>query len=188
VLTPVSKTTSISITASGTTPLSLECQDFTGTDVNTTFCTGGTNGPFSGNITSRALLPPYSLNDPLPTADGCTISSIVSPAWWFNDFETNTTTAAAAGNSSGVVTARFGMELQTGGASAPPTGNQAVVRADGVRAANVSADSPWNRCVLESVGDLALAPTGCEFRFDMASRFLGLRVDWKCADLDPGSP
>ena len=87
------------------------------------------------------------------------------------------------------MTARFGMELQTAAAS---TGNFAIVAADGVpvggAATNNSAELPWNKCVLESVGDAALAPTGCEFRYDMASRFLGLRVNWTCADLDRGSP
>ncbi|KAK4155377.1 hypothetical protein C8A00DRAFT_42011 [Chaetomidium leptoderma] len=176
----------ISVAASGTTPLSLECQVFneTATTQTTTFCTGGTNGTFAGNTTSRALLQPYSLNDPLPTAESCTISSIVSPAWWFHDFQTNTTT-----NNSQVVTAKFGMELQTGPQS---TGSFAILTADGVPYSNVSTNSsaelPWNKCVLESVGDIALAPTGCEFRYDMASRFLGLKVQWECADLDKGSP
>jgi hypothetical protein len=110
---------------------------------------------------------------------------VLSPAWWFNSFETNTTT-----NNNHTVTAQFGMELQTGGAQS--TGNFAIVAADGVvssiPATNSSAELPWNTCVLQSVGDAALAPTGCEFRYDMASRFLGLRVQWACADLNRGSP
>ena len=81
------------------------------------------------------------------------------------------------------------MELQT---AAESTGNFAIVSAEGVpvggAATNNSAELPWNKCGLESVGDAALAPTGCEFRYDMASRFLGLRVNWTCADLDRGSP
>ena len=107
---------------------------------------------------------------------------MLSPAWWFSAFETNTTT-----NNTDVVTARFAMELQTGAQS---TGNMANIVANGVRyaAANASAELPWNKCVIESVGDPTLAPTGCEFRYDMASRFLGVKVDWKCADLDAGSP
>jgi hypothetical protein len=80
------------------------------------------------------------------------------------------------------------MELQTG---SEPTGYTANIVTDGVRyasASNSSADLPWNKCVIDSVGDAALAPTGCEFRYEMASGFLGLRVNWTCADLDAGSP
>lgn len=176
-------TCSIAITASGSTPLPLECTDFP--ESSTTFCTGGSNGTFAGNITSRALLQPYSLNDPLPTAESCTIASVVSPAWWFNNFETNTTR-----NGSETVTARFGMELQTG---AQATGYVAEIVANGVRYAaptngTSAGELPWNKCVIESVGDPVLAPTGCEFRYEMASRFLGLRVQWQCADLDAKSP
>lgn len=176
-----SRTTSISITASGSTTLPLECNVF---NPQTTFCTGGSEAPFTGNITSRALLPPYSLNDPLATAPSCTISSIISPAWWFTNFETNTTT-----QNSEVVTARFGMELQT---REQPTGYTAYVVTNGVQYSNESAgeveELPWYECGIESMGDPALSPTECEFRYDMASRFLGLRVGWACADLDAGSP
>ncbi|KAK3306381.1 uncharacterized protein B0T15DRAFT_412603 [Chaetomium strumarium] len=165
----------IAITASGTTHLDLACQTFP--DSSTTFCTGGTSGSFPGNVTSRAILPPYALNDPLPTADGsCTISSVLRPAWWFDNFETNTTTAHSE-----VVTLRLGMELQirgdgtsSGGGGGGGGGGGEVV--------------PWNKCAFESVGDPMLAPTGCEFRYDMASRFLGMRVQWECEDLDPRSP
>jgi hypothetical protein len=173
--------TSIAITASGSTTLPLECNVF---NAEITFCTGASDAPFTGNITSRALLPPHSLNDPLATTPSCTISSILSPAWWFTNFETNTTTT-----NSDVVTARFGMELQTRDA---PTGYTAYVVTNGVRYSNVSANStaelPWHECGIESMGDPALSPTGCEFRYDMASRFLGLRVQWACADLDAGNP
>ncbi|KAG7288290.1 hypothetical protein NEMBOFW57_007821 [Staphylotrichum longicolle] len=173
----------IAITASGSTPPPLECTDFP--ESSHTFCTGGSNGTFAGNITSRALLQPYSLNDPLPTAESCTIASVLSPAWWFNNFETNTTR-----NGSETVTARFGMELQTG---AQATGYVAEIVANGVRYAaptngTSAGELPWNKCVIESVGDPVLAPTGCEFRYEMASRFLGLRVQWQCADLDAKSP
>ncbi|KAK4119005.1 hypothetical protein N657DRAFT_650692 [Parathielavia appendiculata] len=174
----------ISITASGRTILDLACSHFSFPDI-VTFCTGGTDGTFPGSITSQALLQPYSLNDPLPTADSCTISSVLSPAWWLNNFETETTT----GNSD-VVTALFDMELQTGRSQVQPTGSGATLIADGVRVSTNSSSSelPWNKCELYAVSDTALAPTGCEIKYDMASRFLGLKVDWRCADLDPGSP
>jgi len=196
----------VAVTASGTTQLSLNCNVFNGTapsagsllsplDVGgngtsngntTTFCTGGTDGAFEGDkdAISRVPLPPYSLNDPLATADGCTVSSILAPGWWLHDFVTNTTFAH-----NDTVTARFGMELGRGGLR--PTGRFATVAADGVRysATNGSIDDmPWNECVLEGVGDVALAPTGCEFRYEMASRFLGLRVQWACDDLEKGNP
>ncbi|KAL2129132.1 hypothetical protein VTI74DRAFT_8194 [Chaetomium olivicolor] len=116
----------IILTAAGHTPLSLTCQDFT---PPTTFCTGGTSSPFRRNLTSCSLLPLYSLTGPLPIADSCTIASIVSPAWSFSDFETNTTV-----DNSDVLTARLGMELQIDGKGegGVPTGNPAVVVAGGV--------------------------------------------------------
>ncbi|KAL2167421.1 hypothetical protein VTG60DRAFT_1327 [Thermothelomyces hinnuleus] len=175
------------ITGYGTTALDLQCQVFNGTGEGntTTFCTGVTDGTFAGEATGRAALPPYSLRDPLPTAEGCTASSVVAPGWWLNDFVTNTTRAR-----NDTVTARFGLERR-GGAGAAPAGSFSIVAADGVRysSANGSVDAlPWNECVLGSVANAALAPTGCEFRYQMATRFLGLKVQWTCNDLDAESP
>lgn len=170
---------SFAITASGTTNLTLACQTFAG---ETTFCNGGPSGTFTGNVTSHALLPSYSLDDPLPTTNSCTVASMLSPAWWLDNFETNTTT-----DHSDVVTVRFGLELQT---SDQPTGSAATVVADGVHYSNASSAGalPWYSCNFAVVADHALAPTNCSFQYDMASRFLGLRVQWQCADLDAHSP
>jgi hypothetical protein len=117
---------------------------------------------------------------------------MLRPAWWFDHFETNTTTSHSE-----AVTLRLGMELQTGGDGDGPTGNYANLRVDGVAVGSNNTGNgsgtevpvpPWNKCAFESVGDVTLAPTGCEFRYDMASRFLGMRVQWECRDLDAGSP
>ncbi|SPQ23987.1 23147234-4904-4ae1-896b-19f665238165 [Thermothielavioides terrestris] len=176
--------TNFAITATGTTNLTLDCQTFEG---GTTFCTGGTSGAFPGNVTSHTLLQPYSLDDPLPTTDSCTVASMLSPAWWLDNFASNTTT-----NHSDVETVSFAMELQTSG---QPTGNAAYIATDGVRSSNGSAPAnssaaalPWYPCNITSVGDPTLAPTNCSFRYDMPSRFLGLQVQWQCADLDAHSP
>ncbi|AEO58268.1 hypothetical protein MYCTH_101321 [Thermothelomyces thermophilus ATCC 42464] len=181
------------ITGYGTTALDLQCQVFDGTGEGntTTFCTGVTDGTFAGEATGRpAALPPYSLRDPLPTAEGCTVSSVVAPGWWLNDFVTNTTRAR-----NDTVTARFGLERRGGVGAAAPAGSFSIVAADGVRyyyssAADGSVDAllPWNECVLESVANAALAPTGCEFRYRMATRFLALKVQWTCNDLDAENP
>ncbi|GAB1318422.1 hypothetical protein MFIFM68171_08632 [Madurella fahalii] len=46
-------------------------------------------------ITWSAPLAPYSIEDPLPTPDGCTISSVVSPSWIFSNFEIEHNTSAS---------------------------------------------------------------------------------------------
>ncbi|KAL2173742.1 uncharacterized protein P884DRAFT_303168 [Thermothelomyces heterothallicus CBS 202.75] len=100
------------ITGYGTTALDLQCQVFDGTGEGntTTFCTGVTDGTFAGEeATGRAALPPYSLRDPLPTAGGCTASSVLAPGWWLNDFAISTTRAR-----NDTVTARFGLERRGG--------------------------------------------------------------------------
>lgn len=174
------------ITGYGAIPLDLECQIFDGAGEGnqTAFCTGTTDGTFSGEATGREALPPYSLRDPLPTAEGCTVSSVVAPGWWLNDFVTNTTRAR-----NDTLTARFGLERRSAPGS-PPFGSFSIVAADGVRyaSANGSVDAlPWNECQI-SPANAALAPSACELRYQMATRYLGLNLQWTCNDLNTENP
>ncbi|KAL1839900.1 hypothetical protein VTJ49DRAFT_1035 [Mycothermus thermophilus] len=174
----------LALTALATTKLDLDCDQL---DERTIFCSGG-SAPFSGTIANRQPLPPYSLNDPLSTFPSCTVASVAAPAWWLSGFQTNTT--REQGES---VTARFGMELLTGTTSnVRPTGFGAHIVAHGVpvpfASENVTLEElPWNECVIEAAGDWTLAPTDCEFKYQMSSRYLGVRVGWTCSDLDPES-
>jgi hypothetical protein len=173
----------LAITAQAKTTLDLHCDQLA---QQTIFCSGGSE-PFSGTITKKEELPPYSLNDPLSTASSCTIASVAAPAWWLSRFETSTT--RDQGQSA---TVRFGMELLTDTASnVAPTGLGAYIVAHGVPSdsQNIPLDDlPWNKCVVEAASDWNLAPTECEFKYQASSRYLGIRVGWTCSDLDPESP
>ncbi|KAK4167472.1 hypothetical protein QBC43DRAFT_142349 [Cladorrhinum sp. PSN259] len=166
------------ITAHATSRIPMTCESVS---PNTTSCTGATHN-FTGRLVSSAALPPYSLRDPLPEAESCTISSVVSPAWWFSNLVTTT-----SGTGTGSV--KFGIELATSNASF--TKYPSVVARGGVPISllmGVGAEPAWYPCVFERVGELNLTPTGCAFRYDSVARVLGVSADWKCADLDAPHP
>ncbi|KAK3989608.1 hypothetical protein QBC44DRAFT_342503 [Cladorrhinum sp. PSN332] len=173
----------VAITAHATAQLPIICEAFSPT---TTFCTGDAH-TFPGRLVSSSPLPPYALKDPLPTAESCTISSVVFPSWWFSDLVTTTVPGTGTGS------VKFGIELATGNSSF--TGYPSVVVRGGVPisllmgGANAEAAEPaWYPCVFESVGDLSRTPTGCAFRYDSVERVLGVSADWKCGDLDAAHP
>jgi hypothetical protein len=47
-----------------------------------------------------------------------------------------------------------------------------------------SAEAGWYPCMFESIGEPALAPTNCSFRYVMATKAFGVDVEWGCNDLD----
>lgn len=48
--------------------------------------------PVQGQALPNTALVPYFVEDPIPTVDSCTISSVVSPSWVFGNFELNKST------------------------------------------------------------------------------------------------
>ncbi len=143
------------------------------------YCTGGDDDAvFNGSLISRDKLPAYALREPLPTTDSCTVSSVVSPAWWLGDFATtkNTSTTGSLGSIS------LGIELQTGN---EPTGYPAIIIHDGVQLA-ASGEPSWYPC--DFAGIQPMAPSNCTFRYDVANKLLSLNTEWICNDLDVAHP
>ncbi len=169
--------------------LPFECQDFepdadpSGQVGVTTFCTNNADSvPVSGAVVSQKALPPYSLTDPLPPPESCTVSSVTSPAWWITGFETTSNaTVAAAGGSKSI---RFGVELRTGTAQPNDTDTLTWVSKDG--AANATA-AGWYQCDLAG-GNYGFGPSNCTLRYDNTTSLLTLNAEWSCSDLDPAHP
>ena len=132
--------------------------------------------PLTGGPATEAALTPYSISDPIPSADGCTVSSIFNPRWAFSSFQTD---SDAASNASTSVT--FNIAIQGGGFGfgAPLIVSQGPVGADG-----------WSPCELGPGGEVATSgwPVDCSIKYDVASKKLDLKADWVCSDLDPHNP
>ena len=75
--------------------------------------------------------------------------------------------------------------MDTGGQG---TGYPSTVKNKGVHLGVAGGEAQWYPCVFESIGEAALAPTNCSFRYEAATRGFGLRVEWGCNDLDAASP
>ncbi|KAK4183190.1 hypothetical protein QBC35DRAFT_544336, partial [Podospora australis] len=160
----------------GSAQIPFQCEVFSPA---VTFCTGDPYS-FSGRLVNLEPLPPYSLRDPSPVGESCTISSIVAPAFRFSDFETVTTPGQSLGS------IRFGIELQTGGQF---TGFPSTVSRGGISGLSPTDIGPaWYPCTFESIGEQSLTPTNCAFRYDADTGVLGVNADWRCNDLDAAKP
>ncbi len=172
----------ISVLGTGSAKLPFECQDFepmvdsTGATGVTTFCSVADGIPVPGKPVSQKSLPPYSLTDPLPPVDSCTVYSIVAPAWRFSGFET-TNNATSSSDS-----IQFDVELQTSSQS-NDTDTATVVSKSDVHLASPS----WYQCDLAG-GLYGSGPSNCTLRYDAASRLVTLNAEWSCSDLDAAHP
>ncbi|KAK4446952.1 hypothetical protein QBC34DRAFT_468682 [Podospora aff. communis PSN243] len=174
-----------SYTATGTTTLPLKCV----TELGRTACEAD-SVPVSGTLLSRTSLTPYSIQDPLPAADGCTISSVVSPAWTITNFEVVTPPstpahdhghgAPAAPAAPGSVGFNIKLNTQTNAFDYPVFAtNRAVTLAD---------KETWWPCSF-GTGEQPLAPRSCKFRYEAGEEaVVRVDADWVCVDLDAGSP
>lgn len=175
----------VSYTGTGTTTLPLKCT----TSLGRTACEAD-SVPLSGSLLTRTPLVPYSIEDPIPTPDGCTISSVVSPAWTITNFEVVSGPSAPSHNHGG------------GGSTAPPASPASVgfniklntktnsfdypvfVTNKGVA---LQDDDKWWPCSF-GTGEQPLAPRSCKFQYEETGRVLKVDADWVCVDLDAGSP
>jgi hypothetical protein len=131
---------------------------------------------FNGTAASVAKLPPYSLKDPLPTTDSCTISSILSPAWRLSLFETT-----SGNGSTGSV--QFNIEIKTNDI---PSEYPQTIMQSGIHLATTN-DTTWYSCAF-APGDILVAPSNCTFQYNSKSRQLSLKAQWTCDDLDISQP
>ncbi|KAK3312170.1 hypothetical protein B0H66DRAFT_608445 [Apodospora peruviana] len=159
----------ISYSARGTTTLSLKCSK----DDTTTSCEADAV-TVHGEVVTEENLAPYSIEDPLPTADGCTVSSVVSPSWILSNFEVEKSSA-----SRGAVS--FNMKLNTKNNlfDYPVFVNHNDV--------DLQSADEWYPCAF-GPGELPLAPKNCTFRFDEATNRLDIKADWVCIDVDAVHP
>lgn len=126
-------------------------------------------------------LPPYSITDPLPTPDGCTVSSIVGPAWTLSSFEIDSdskTNATAAGNN--ITDVGFNLQFATGT-------NEFTYPVNVYQGKRVDGKPQWFHCTF-GADQAPLAPYNCTFSYDDAKKQLTLAADWICSDLDKANP
>lgn len=166
----------IQISASSTSTLALDCTTFSIADTTDTrvqcINTGDLALPATDIITTP--LPAYSVQDPVPGPDDCTLSSLFHPQWTFSAFEVD----SSANVSSDVA---FNIILRTGspGFQYPMPIYQGAQREDG-----------WHECVVgpdAGTGEV-LWPKSCSFRYDAATKGLELKAEWACGELDPDHP
>ncbi|KAK3937731.1 hypothetical protein QBC46DRAFT_356387 [Diplogelasinospora grovesii] len=166
----------VMISATGNTTLSLDCT----TDGTSTACQAD-KAMVRGSVLSEEPLPAYSIEDPLPTPDGCTISSIVAPSWTQSNFEVDkNATATSAGESPASVSFNMKLKTQANLFDYPVFVNQDNVLLE-------DAGEKWWPCSF-GAGEEPSAPKQCSFRYSEKDARLELKADWVCFDLDANHP
>jgi hypothetical protein len=176
---------SLIITATGTEILPLNCTSAPiagASNATQKICTTNADVTLKGKLLSGDPLPAYSIEDPLPTLDGCTMSSILHPQWTFSAFEVdgNASVAAANDSSSSYVSFNIILQTQNPGFQFPLSVTQDAP----------VANSSWYPCALGPGGDngRSLWPYDCSLQYSPATKKLTLKADWICSDLDPNHP
>ncbi|CAK7207402.1 hypothetical protein SEUCBS139899_010212 [Sporothrix eucalyptigena] len=178
----------ISIQASGSVVMPLNCTSLaTGTadkPGNKTTCLSTSDivvkADKPGVVTQ---LPPYSITDPLPTPDGCTVSSIVNPTWTLSSFEIDSGVGnqTAAGNLTDITAVGFDLQFTTGT-------NEFTYPVSVYPGKAVDGKPPgWFQCKF-GPDEEPLAPYNCSYTYDAATKQLSLAADWICSDLDKEHP
>ncbi|CAK7204241.1 hypothetical protein SEUCBS139899_006996 [Sporothrix eucalyptigena] len=133
----------------------------------------------TGRVTHTEALPAYSIEEPQPVPDGCTVSSLLHPVWLFSAFgysqKTNATTVSDV---------NFDLILQTGN----PGFQFPISISQGTPYGNAS--SSWYNCVIGNGGDDSptLWPYACRFQYVPSTKQLSLQADWYCSDIDAKHP
>ncbi|CAK7208775.1 hypothetical protein SBRCBS47491_000209 [Sporothrix bragantina] len=180
----------ISITASGSVVMPLNCTSVaTGTAAapgNKTTCLSTSDivvkAEKAGTVTH---LPPYSVTDPLPTPDGCTVSSIVNPTWTLSSFEIDSGAGNKTVNSSNtsatdITAVGFDLQFTTGT-------NENTYPVSVYQGPAVDGKPQWFKCKF-GPGEEQLAPLDCSYTYNATSKQLTLAADWICNDLDRENP
>jgi hypothetical protein len=171
----------MSASASQSLPLSCTTTQ-AGSDTDGNFTSDKTSCINHGDVALAAealtdiSLTPYSIEDPTPGPDACTISSIYHPQWTFSAFEIDT----EQDNSSSLY---FEVILRTGS-----PGFQFPISI--MQGAPVIGQSGWYNCNVGAGGDTGppLWPTACTFNYKPATKGLTLKAQWTCSDLDEDHP
>lgn len=128
----------------------------------------------AAQLTSTPL-PAYSITDPVPGADDCTLSSIFHPQWTFSTFSVESDATPRQSVS-------FEMILRTGS-----PGFQFPIA---IYQGPAAGEEGWYDCVIGPSGDIGevLWPSSCSFKYVTATKELSLRAEWACGEYDPEHP
>ncbi|KAK4198537.1 hypothetical protein QBC40DRAFT_331190 [Triangularia verruculosa] len=170
----------VQFTASATTILPLNCTTSplsSGSPINETVCDRNPTLTLEGKVDSVTTLPPYSLTEPIPRDNTCTITSILAPRWQFSAFEIVYTPEKEeweAINFEIILAAYTGFQYPI-----PVTVSRAAAREGG-----------WFECVIGADGANAqpLWPYACLVQFNPETKELKLKADWQCKELDGDQP
>ncbi|KAK4171118.1 hypothetical protein QBC36DRAFT_200002 [Triangularia setosa] len=170
----------LQITASATTILPLNCTTSPlspGSPINETVCDRNPTLLLRGKVGSIVTLPPYSLTEPVPRDNSCTITSILAPKWQFSAFEIVYTPEKEEWEA-----INFEIILAT------YTGFQYPIPVTVSRAAG--REGGWFECVIGADGanDQPLWPYACLVQFNPETKELKLKADWQCKELDGDQP
>jgi len=132
----------------------------------------------NGTVVEEQDLPPFSIEDPLPVLDGCTLSSVVNPAWRISAFEVDRNSSAPNATTASMT---FSVTLATLDREFP---FPVTISADEV---HLNSSDVWYPCRFGE-GQIPTAPYRCSFQYDWAKNKLALKADWLCSDLDPKNP
>ncbi|KAK4184375.1 hypothetical protein QBC35DRAFT_540527 [Podospora australis] len=181
-----SKPIAITATASAILPLVCSTQPIPTPDSDSpsnstltqTICPENPDVALQGTLLTTTTLAPYSLEAPVPRADGCTISSILRPTWSFSAFEIASSNPE---DPSAWESVTFEIILATNN-----RGFQFPIpisfRKDPTK--------EWFPCEIGPDGenDRPLFPYKCEAQFDAATKELKLKADWECKEFDEEHP
>ncbi|KAK3381799.1 hypothetical protein B0H63DRAFT_213937 [Podospora didyma] len=162
------------ITGTASEILALDCKDY-GTDTVSTTCNAPGDITVNGQLLSKSPLPAYSLAEPLPVDDGCTISSVLNPQWAFSQFHVDNS----------LVTFEIILKAPRRGYAYPISISQD---------ATAKSSDGWYPCVLgpgaSDTGGIyhALWPSKCSIKYTPATKELIFKADWVCGELDPDHP
>ncbi|CAK7213090.1 hypothetical protein SBRCBS47491_001684 [Sporothrix bragantina] len=131
-----------------------------------------------GQVLHTESLPAYSIEEPQPVPDGCTVSSLLHPVWMFSAFGYD-----QKKNSTGVENVNFDLILQTGN----PGFQFPISISQGKPWGN---SSSWYSCVIGNGGDDSptLWPYECRFQYMPATKQLSIKANWYCSDIDAKHP
>ncbi|KIH86520.1 hypothetical protein SPBR_08344 [Sporothrix brasiliensis 5110] len=202
----------VQITAVGSSTLSLRCVTKTlpgssstdggnGTVQTSKQCVpaaskgnGTTSGiTVTGHVTSTVALPAYSIEEPQPVPDGCTVSSLLNPVWIYSAFG-----YSQKNGSAGVTGISFNLILQTSNPgfqfpisiSQGPKWSGNTTLPLPVGNATTTTTESWYDCIIGNGGDDSptLWPHDCRFQYVPSTKQLSLVADWYCSDLDRQHP
>ncbi|KAM7218613.1 hypothetical protein V8F06_005932, partial [Rhypophila decipiens] len=177
--------TPIALTAGGSTTLPIECETAEhkadGTSSRSCRVPGDKDITLKGTALGQKDLPAFSIIDPVLTADGCTVTSLLNPTWRLNYFFVDKGTekkTSSVGFNIILATYKpgFGFPLSITQGEKPVSGSDS--------------GETWYPCVIGPFDpyEERLYPKECTLKWDEAKQEVTINANWECSDLDTNSP